>query len=222
LNGTVVELVAHSRRQVRVILLLMDKKAITVETYRRSAHSLAEKYDAIEPRVNDIEETLDMLNKEDPSVLEIGCGSGRDAAEILKRTKHYIGVDVSEELVVFAKRRNPNGIFVVADIENYSFSENLDAIIAFASLIHTPKSSFKKILADGLRALNSGGVFRISLKHGYAYTETTQEDQFGMHTFYFYSENDIKELAVGYKILKCELNQSQGGTWLEVLLQKSV
>lgn len=118
------------------------------------------------------------------------------------------------------KKKNPQGKFEIADIENYSFPGDLDIIFAFASLIHTPKESFRKILANGLKALNPGGVFRISIKQSTNYEEITKKDEFGVRTYYHYSKDDIKELSDGYKIIKCELNDLKGQTWLEILLQK--
>lgn len=198
----------------------MEKKTQTIRTYNKSAKALAEKFDGIGARIADIEETFAPLNKEQPAVLEIGCGNGRDAMEILRRTNQYLGIDISDELIKLAKEKNPNGTFIVADIEHYQLPENLDAIFAFASLIHVPKESLKKILADGLKALNAGGVFRISMKRANEYTETTTEDKFGTRTYYLHSEKDIEECAQGYNLLKSEHPTSKGQEWLEILLQK--
>lgn len=198
----------------------MENKTQTIKTYNESARALAERFDRIGARIAEIEETFAPLNKEQPVVLEIGCGNGRDAMEILKRTNQYLGIDISDELIKLAKEKNPNGTFVVADIEHYQLPENLDAIFAFASLIHVPKESLKKILADGLKALNAGGVFRISMKRANEYAETTMEDEFGIRTYYLYSEKDIEECAQGYDILNIEHLTIQGQEWLKILLQK--
>src|SRR5580693_8526064 len=141
-----------------------EKKLRTIKTYGENAAAFAERFDGIGARINDIAETFEALKIEHPSTLEIGCGNGRDALEILKRTDHYIGLDISEELISLAKEKNPGATFIVADIENYSFPKNLDAIFAFASLIHTPKEKLKKIFADAFSVLNEGGVFRVSMK----------------------------------------------------------
>ncbi len=200
----------------------MEKKLETIKTYRESAKALADKFDGLGARVADIEETFAAIHKEHPSVLEIGCGNGRDAAEILKRTNGYLGVDVSEELIKLAKEKNPQGNFVVADIEDYSFPKDIDAIFAFASLIHVPKESLKKIFADGREALNPGGVFRLSMKQAPEYSETTKNDEFGTRTYYLYSKEDIEECAQGYTVLKSEVHQLRDQAWVEVLLQKSL
>lgn len=201
---------------------MTEKKITTIETYNKNAKALADKFDSIGPRISDIEEVLKSVHKENPFVLEIGCGNGRDAKEILRRTNQYLGMDISDELIRLAKEKNPEGVFIVADIEDYSFPNNLDAIIAFASFIHIPKDSFRRVLEKAFDALNPGGIFRISLKHADKYSEITNEDKFGTRTYYHYSEDDVMECAHGYDIQKIELNYitSQETMWLEVLLQK--
>jgi trans-aconitate methyltransferase len=200
----------------------MDKKQETIDTYNRSARGLADKFNAQGARAADIEETFRVVTKSNPKVLEIGCGNGRDAEEILKRTNDYLGMDISEQLINIAKENVPGGHFKVADIEGFQFSENFDIIFAFASLIHVPKESLKKILERSYASLNNGGVMRISLKYSDAYMETTKEDKFGVRTYYLYSQSDIQELAKGFTIARNEIMDVRDQKWLEVLLVKNV
>ena len=69
----------------------MDKKTQTINTYDNSAEALAKKFDERGARILDIEETLSFIKTDNPHVFEIGCGNGRDALEILKRTNNYLG-----------------------------------------------------------------------------------------------------------------------------------
>lgn len=57
----------------------MDKKNQTILTYNESATSLAKKFDELGARISDIEEAFALIQKDNPFVLEIGCGNGRDA-----------------------------------------------------------------------------------------------------------------------------------------------
>lgn len=198
----------------------MDKKSQTIETYNRSAHALAGKFDHLGARVSDIEETFRLIKKSNPKVLEIGCGNGRDAEEILKRTNDYLGIDISEELIKLAKQKVPQGNFEVADIESFIFSNNLDIVFAFASLIHVDKESSALILEKIFNVLNAGGAVRISLKHSPEYKEVTKEDEFGIRTYYHYSEKDIAELTKNFSIVKNEISELRGQKWIEILLQK--
>lgn len=198
----------------------MDKKSQTINTYNESAQALADKFDAIGARKEDIDETFALVQKENPAVLEIGCGNGRDAQEILRHTDNYLGVDVSEELVRLAEQKVPNGQFVVADIEEYIMPTDLDAVFAFASLIHVPKESLQKILQSIYDSLNSDGVFHLSMKYAEEYKEDTKTDEFGTRTYYLYSDKDIEEMAQNFTVIKNKINNLRGQAWLEVLLQK--
>lgn len=198
----------------------MDKKIETVATYDKSAKALAAKFDSLGARIADITETFDLVKKANSRVFEIGCGNGRDAAEILKRTNDYLGIDISEELIKLAKEKVPQGRFEVADIVSFALPQNLDIVFALASLIHLNKEDFEATLGKIFAALNPSGVARISLKYSESYQEVTKEDEFGTRTYYHYSDQDIVKLAKGFLVLKNELNDLRGQKWLEILLQK--
>jgi SAM-dependent methyltransferase len=198
----------------------MDKKTQTVQTYNQSAKELAKKFDDLGARVSDIEEGFRLVNKENPKVLEIGCGNGRDAEEIIKKTNDYLGIDISEELIKLAREKVPEGHFEIADTVFFDFPAGLDIVFAFASLIHITKEEFKVVLGKLFNSLNDNGIVRISLKYSNTYKEITEESEFGTRTYYHYSQEDIKEISNGFKIVKSEVFDKGRTTWLEIILQK--
>ncbi|MDD3190442.1 MAG: class I SAM-dependent methyltransferase [Candidatus Pacebacteria bacterium] len=198
----------------------MNKKTQTINTYSDSAESLAEKFYGLGARVDDIQEIFDLVQKKNPRVLEIGCCNGRDAKEIIKHTDDYLGIDISAKMIELAHQKVPTANFQIADIENYIFPEKLDVVFAFASLIHAPKKVLKNILSEALTALNNNGIIRLSMKYADTYTEITKKDEFGVRTYYLYSEEDIASLAGGFEIIKNELRNSMGQVWVEVILKK--
>jgi SAM-dependent methyltransferase len=200
----------------------MDKKAQTIDTYNKSAQALGTKFDAAGARITNIEEVFTCLGKENPKVVEIGCGNGRDAVEILKRTSDYLGIDISEELIRLAREKVPHGRFEVVDIIDFEFPKKLDAVFAFASLIHVNKEEFRTILERIYDVLNPGGVIYLSLKQSDAYEEVTKEDEFGVRTYYHYSPEDIQKIAPKFVFVKNEIQEIRGQKWLEVILQKGV
>ncbi len=197
-----------------------NKKAQTIETYNKSAKELAQRYDEAGPRVPFIEETFLLCKAEHPHVLEIGPGSGMEAYQILKKTPNYIGVDVSENLLKIAERRNPKGKFVLADIEEFEFPKNLDIVFSSASLIHTPQAALEKVFIRIFEALKPGGFARVSLKWAPKYKEVTKRDSFGVRTYYLYSKEDIQSFNADFLMLKVEIEEAEGQKWLELLLQK--
>jgi len=198
----------------------MDKKLQTVKTYNDSAKQLAKKFDDLGARTEDIREAFNLVKKVNPHVLEIGCGNGRDAKEIIKHTDSYLGIDISTELIKLARQNVPGVKFEVADIETYNFPSSLDIIFAFASLIHVPKPSLKKILQQSFLSLNNGGIVRLSLKYADKYFETTKDDEFGTRTYFLYSKSDIEEITGEFVIYKNEAVNFGPQSWLEIILIK--
>jgi hypothetical protein len=123
-------------------------------------------------------------------------------------------------LITLARKKIPTATFLVADAENYEFPNNIDIVFSFASLIHTPKEEFRGLLSRILKSLNHRGIVRLSLKESDTYKEVTQEDQFGIRTYYYYSLQDIQEIATGFVFIKSELCKSLGQSWLEIIIQK--
>lgn len=199
---------------------MTQKKQQTVASYNASAKKLAERYGGFGARVEDVEEAFGLVERENPSVLEIGCGNGRDAEEIVKRTKKYRGMDISEGMIDLARQRVPQGTFEVADIEAYAFPFGLDIVFSFASLIHVPKESLRGIFHRMHAALNPGGVARISLKWSDPSSETVKKNEFGTRYYHLYSEKDIEDLASRFSIKKMKKTEFADQTWLEILLQK--
>lgn len=199
----------------------MDKKSETLATYNTSASQMADKFRNLGCRIDDIERGFSYLTKQNPSVLEIGCGDGRDAKEILKHTENYLGIDISASMIAIASEYVPKARFEVSDIEEYPFpNKDIDIIFAFASLLHSDKESVKQILERAYHALSDKGIFYISLKYD-TYQEKTITDQFGTRTYFFYTPEDIKELAVGlYEVIFEESQEFQNQKWLMIVLQK--
>lgn len=198
----------------------MDKKAETVATYDATAVEMAKKFRDIGARVKDIEKGFTLVQKQNPNVLEIGCGDGRDAKEILKRTKSYLGVDISRSMIDVAREYVPEGKFEVEDIENYNFPKDLDLIFSFASLLHSNRDSVQQVLANAHAALTEGGIFYISLKYD-VYHEGSKTDEFGTRTYYFYTPEDIKTLAgSGYAAVEEDVQDLRGQKWFTIALKK--
>jgi trans-aconitate methyltransferase len=200
----------------------MDLKSETIETYNASAQALAEKFDTLGARTEDISFTFSHCHKENPFILEIGCGNGRDAREICKRTSNYTGIDISEKLIEIAKANLPSQRFEVADVENYVFPENVDIVFAFASLIHVPTDSLKNIMKQLYEKMNAGGLLFISLKHSPTYAQITKEDEFGRRTYWHYSEEDIRSLSSGFSIESLSIKNLRGQLWMDILFKKQL
>lgn len=194
----------------------------TVKVYDDSAQGLSDYFQGIGSRTEDIDRAFQLAQSHyPPNVVEIGCGDGRDAEEIVKRTSSYVGFDPSVGMLQLARTRVPKGLFEQADALSFSYPKDTDIIFAFASLLHLPKEDVKSVFEKAHTALKDGGIFYISLKERDAYEKEFRPDQFGERLFYYYNVPFIEKLA-GRKFQKVyEDHQVIGHTpWFTMALKK--
>jgi len=107
------------------------------------------------------------------SILDMGCGSGNTANELVSVAYgSYLGVDISETALDKARRRSEsNGRsqknkFIRADFLKYIPKQRFDVILFRESLYHVPLGSVKATLKRYSKYLEERGVFivRIAIK----------------------------------------------------------
>ena len=113
------------------------------------------------------------------TILELGCGSGQDAAYMLSRGFDVTPTDGSAELAREAEKRLGRPVRVMR-FEALDATEIFDGIWAEASLLHVPRSALPDIFDRILRALKTGGIFHASFKAG----EAEGHDKFGRYYNY--------------------------------------
>lgn len=194
----------------------------TVDTYNSSARALADYFRGIGSRKKYIDKAFELAgNPTDPIVLEIGCGDGRDANEILKLTKNYRGFDISKEFINLAKERVPEGEFDVGDAVTYNYPKSLDIVFAFASLLHLNKTEIETVMKSVHKTLSANGILYISLKYAPTYKEVIKEDKYGRRQFFLYNPKLIQKLASTMYEPIYVLRETIGHTdWLEIALKK--
>jgi ubiquinone/menaquinone biosynthesis C-methylase UbiE len=106
-------------------------------------------------------------------VLDAGCGAGYVSAEFSPQLK-LIGVDIETEAIDFCKK-NRQGKFLVAPLENLPFDKNTFDLILFTNAIehlenpHPALAELTRVLKPGGKILvtteNCANVFWILLEH---------------------------------------------------------
>lgn len=69
------------------------------------------------------------------TILDLGCGTGLHSEELIKRGYEVTGLDLSEEMIEIARKRNLKGIFHVGNMSNFNLNEKFDAIICMFSAL---------------------------------------------------------------------------------------
>lgn len=98
-------------------------------------------------------------------VLDLGCGNGFLAPEIVKRGAQYIGFDLSEQLIKIAKKKYGREIksgrakFVCGNALAMPFKDkSFNFIISYAVMHHIPSAELRlKFLKEISRVLEPGG-----------------------------------------------------------------
>ena len=98
-------------------------------------------------------------------IIDIGCGSGRDAAAFVEMGYDAVGLDASVELAEIAKKEK--GIDVlVEDMTCWAAEEPYDGIWCCASLLHLDDKGLEDFFQNLKRNLKAGGAIYISVKAG--------------------------------------------------------
>lgn len=99
-------------------------------------------------------------------VLELGCGTGRNAASILKAgALSYVGIDASQGMLAKARERYPSLSWLHANLDAplQIASASVDLVLITLVLEHMPNLS--DLFLEIARVLVPGGILRIVEMH---------------------------------------------------------
>ena len=155
------------------------------------------------------------------SVLDIGCGSGRDLRWFRQRGFEVVGFERSPGLAGLT-RKNAECEVIEGDFETYDFSGlSVDAIMLVGALVHLPHSKVPEVLNSINRALKDDGNILLSLKKGAGNTS----DSHG-RVFYLWNDGELRDLFKGLDLDVIDYFQqsSKIGTdevWIGYVLEKA-
>ena len=139
------------------------------EAHRRTVESgydlMAEQYLATKNREDPLALTalddLAVLLPREAAVLDLGCGAGVPVTRWLSDKGFAVtGVDVSARQLELARNYVPEATFIKADMTEVSFAPgSLDAVVAFHSIIHVPRTEHPALLGCIHRWLKPEGTF---------------------------------------------------------------
>jgi ubiquinone/menaquinone biosynthesis C-methylase UbiE len=126
-------------------------------TGRNSAFYARRKVDILEEVVRPELGSLQGL-----SLLDVGCGTGTTDRFLAQRVRTLHGVDVSEEMLIQAKRNVPEAEFTWYDGEMLPFDDQtFDIVVAICVLHHVPPSMRSKVVSEMVRVSRPEGVVAV-------------------------------------------------------------
>ncbi len=114
------------------------------------------------------------------TILDFGCGPGRDLAAFRSLGHEAVGLDGSAEFVRMARAYSSCEVlhqnFLGLDLP----ADRFDGVFANASLFHVPRHDLPRVLAELRNALRPGGVLFASNPRG-ENTEGWSGDRYGVY-----------------------------------------
>jgi len=162
------------------------------------------------------------LIPEGGSILDAGCGSGRDAKAFTEMGYRVDAFDASPSLVELANSNN--GIQATIDtFDSYSSDEDYDGIWACASLLHVPFDKLAETIESLSSHLKSSGVFYLSFKLGVGERDTGQRIFTDMTLDALTATiSEASNLNIAKSWITQDLRQHRNEKWLNALLMRIV
>lgn len=162
------------------------------------------------------------LLPEGGTILDFGCGSGRDTKYFISKGYVVDAIDGSKNLCEIAGKHT--GI----EVRQMLFSEldeemKYDGIWACSSILHLPKAELKDVFVKMIRAVKHGGYIYLSFKYGEfeGYRNDRYFTDFTSETFHEFVE-EFQQIVVTEEWTSSDVRPGRGDEkWLNVILQRS-
>ncbi len=148
--------------------------------------------------------------KNGQSLLDIGCGDGRDADFFARNGLLVTAIDFSDEAIERVKKLNPNIDTRMMDILSMDFpDETFDAVYAHLSVQYFDDTSTTAIFSNIHRMLKAGGYFFVKCKSIrdplYGQGKKVGKDMFANpYVRHFFSKEYMSDTLQNFTILELE------------------
>lgn len=171
-----------------------DHVANTIQVYNTIAREYTKKNANFAP-VKELEHFVSSL-PDGGTILDAGCGPGRDCKYFTTRGFSVTGVDLSDELLKIAHEEAPSATLLKQDLRDLHFpEESFDGIWSCTSLLHLERSDVPKVLASLYKFLKPNGLLFVSVKEGSGTADVSEERSSNMPRHYtYFSIPELKNL----------------------------
>jgi len=192
----------------------------TQRYYQRNAQQFFESTVAVD--MAEIRDRFTALLPAHGSVLDAGCGSGRDAKAFVEQGFQVEAFDASPELAVLASQHSGLPVKVMR-FQELNAVARYDGIWCCASLLHVPLPELPEVFRRLAQALKAGGVLYASFKYGQgeredngrAFTDMREGEIAGM-----LRGNGVNELRVMQEWMSEDQRRERNDRWVNVLVGK--
>jgi SAM-dependent methyltransferase len=149
------------------------------------------------------------------SILDLCCGDGRLTLALANEGYRTMGIDGSEKMLRFARKRAPGIRFETGDARSFRVRRRFDAAIAtFDALNHIMSATeLEQVCASVWRALKPGGYFAFDLNREEAYTDLWSNTATAIEDNNVSIARGAYDLQTGYAICDITLFRLIRGNW---------
>jgi SAM-dependent methyltransferase len=172
----------------------------TLEHYKNCHEALAARYETAAPNL--IHQSLLRHLPKDRPILEIGCGSGRDASFLVQNGFAITATDASGEMLASAEKCHPElkghlrqAAFPLPQ-DSPMLAERYDAVVCIAMIMHVPEHELFEFATQLQTLVASGGTLIIVSSIGRSEI-TNQRDKNGL----LFIERPVAELQLLFERL---------------------
>ncbi|MBK9213672.1 MAG: class I SAM-dependent methyltransferase [Saprospiraceae bacterium] len=186
----------------------MDRYKETFETWNRIAVLYQDKFMDLDLYNETYDYICNSISKDNPKILEIGCGPGNIAKYLLAKRPDFDiwGIDVAPNMIELARKNNPNAKFTLMDCRNVSeINSKFDAIICGFCLPYLSHTDSGNLITDCSNLLRENGLIYISFVQGNPNNSGFQVGSSSDRSFFYYHEIESLTLALNeskFEILK--------------------
>ncbi len=207
----------------------MPENSSTIQYYQKNAESLAQRYESA--GVEEMQALLKSCFDPGAKLLEIGCGSGRDAAFMKASGFDVTAVDGSEAMIASAVRLHPE---LSGRLHTIHLPEGLsarlgqfDGIFSIATLMHLTREAIDAVFEKAGRLVHEQGRFFFSVPSRRDDVNPGEFDEKGRRfTAMTVEEWILAAQKGGFEVVSSRTTADglgrEGIVWLNCLVQKRI
>ena len=198
-----------------------DPLTSTLEYYRTNAKKFIDGTINIDMR--DLYRSFLDLLPVTGTILDAGCGSGRDTRFFVRQGFEVVAFDNTPEIVHFASQYTGQEVLLLS-FDDIQFEDKFNGVWACSSILHVPEKNIPLVMSKLGASLKSGGILYTSHKYGKGQVIR------GGRLFVDYTEESfdllLKEIPEVELVRYWVTNDNRPGRsnekWLNVLLKKNL
>ncbi len=153
------------------------------------------------------------------TILDVGCGTGRDAKYFVQEGHDVVGIDICETFILDLQNTTRGQYFIgdIVDISSPVYQEKYDAIWSNASLVHLSRDESIQVIKNCFLSLREWWILFVGTKYDANSTHMEEKESKSIpgsiKTYLYYTESDLKKdlEQVWFQILESWLGQ--GAYW---------